>query len=120
MPEYNAVLAVTAGGQLMQDEMNVIRNYLFPALQQEEMIKDRRGRKELQEALRDLALPLPEKSWKGSSAIRYSGKNFRFTNPSQTIRFDLSNPGRINMQLNEADTTHPLSFGNGTWYRGQT
>ena len=120
MPEYNAVLAVTAGGQLMQDEMNVIRNYLFPALQQEEMIKGRRGRKALQQALRNLALPLPEKSWKGSSAIRYSGKNFRFKNPSQTIRFDLSNPGRINIQLNEADTAHQLSFGNGTWHRGQT
>src|SRR5205814_4802171 len=57
MPEQDAVLAITAETPDMQDEINLVWQYLLPAMQQEKLPADNNAMTMLQQKIRSLAVP---------------------------------------------------------------
>lgn len=75
MPEQDAVLAVTAETPDMQEEINLVWQYLLPAFQNEKLSADENALNTMKQKIKSLAVPIPEKNI-SANASSFSGKNF--------------------------------------------
>ncbi|MEP6948543.1 MAG: serine hydrolase [Ginsengibacter sp.] len=121
MPDQDAVLAVTAETANMQEEINLVWQYLLPAFKKDKLPANKDAALKLQKKIKGLALPLPKKNEEALAAT-ISGKTFVIAQNNvnlQNISFNFSNDVcQVNLQTDSA--LYHLSFSAGKWQPGET
>lgn len=119
MPEQDAVIAITSETPNMQDELNLVWEYLLPAMTPERASMSMNDAMVLQKRLALLRLPLPadglkETELKASTYILES-------NPKNIESIAIGgNANLITLGFKIKGTVYPISFGNGEWIEAQT
>lgn len=121
MPDQDAALAVTAETSDMQGELNLVWQYLLPAMHDGKLPPNGAGDEQLQKALKELALPTSPKS-NTSFLNAINGKTYtldvnklNFNN----IAFATTN-GVCRVTIKSDAGTNTIDFGNCDWRPGQT
>ncbi len=122
IPEQDAVVAITSRSPDMQEEINLVWEYILPAMHAEPLPADETGLAALEEKLSSLAIRPPDKVEDPDFLAKISGTAFDI-NPNdrqvKSISFNFS--GDILMTDIQTDTTtYSLAFGNGDWQTGET
>jgi len=122
LPDQDAVIAVTAETGDMQNEINLIWEYLLPSIKPGNIPENIQAYTTLKEKLASLALPLPAAGNNSSNTSLISGKTFVF-NPNDkrinTMTFMFSdNTCKISMKIDTSN--YQFSFGAGQWIPGET
>ena len=121
-PEQDAVLAITSETGNLQGELDLVWQYLLPAMQPNQLPADKKGAALLQKKLAALALPLPAKRPASPLAKELSGKTFALSPNDQfvqTLSFQFKdNQCRVTAKMDSA--TYQLAFGAGQWVNGET
>lgn len=122
MPEQDAVIAIQAETNDMQGEINLVWQYLLPAMQAGKLPENNEATDKLRQKLASLALPLPPKAAASSLTERISGKTFRFTdNDPQIEALNLHFMGDIcHATLTAGGTDHVYILGARQWITGET
>ncbi len=122
MPDQDAVVAITAETSDMQDELNLVWEYLLPAMHMDGLPADDSIAGALKEKLSSLALPIPEKSDDPSYAANISGKTFILEpNESHNESMSFTFSDHICHLMMQNDTAvYELAFGSGEWLNGET
>jgi hypothetical protein len=122
MPDQDAVLAITAEAFDMQNEIDLIWQYLFPALKKEKLAENSALAATLNKRLSSLSLPLPATTDASETSSQISGKTYAFeTNDKhlQSMSFQLKeNVCQVAMKIDTA--TYNFSLGSGKWIEGTT
>ena len=116
-PDQDAVIIITAESPDLQGEMNLVWQYLFPAIN---AIPSVIGSKVMQDSLKnliaDLSLPLPGKTSNPALIEKISGKTFYCTPNEKFIRnltFNFTND-ICTVALKSDSSDYNLQFGNGS------
>jgi len=121
MPEQDAVLAITAETPDMQEELNLVWQYLLPAFKPNKLPTDPSAEELLHEKIESLAMPLPQKNTR-SVPSGVSGKTFTASSNAlhlQSLSFDFS--GDVCKVKFRTDTaTYQIEFGDGKWKPAET
>ena len=122
MPDQDVVVAITAETPDMQSEINLVWDYLLPALYEGELPANDSMAAILNQRLSSLALPLPEKSDDPSFVSNISGKPFSIEpNESNVKSISFRFSDQICYLTIESDTAvYELPFGSGVWQTGET
>ncbi|RFZ92288.1 class C beta-lactamase-related serine hydrolase [Mucilaginibacter conchicola] len=121
MPDQDAVLAVTAETANMQEEINLVWQYLLPAMKSGKLPADKATNAQLQKAIKELALPAFAKS-KASFAGNINNKTYSLEPNSlkfSNISFSNTN-GTCQVTIKGDTATYKLDFDNGDWHLGKT
>ncbi len=121
MPEQEVVIAITAETPNMQEEINLVWEYLLPGMHTSRLPVNNITSSRLQQKLSSLALPLSvntlpskaEKLFNKTYVLEPNEKNF------QSLSFNFSN-SICNLNLVADSTEYPLLFGAGKWQSGET
>jgi CubicO group peptidase (beta-lactamase class C family) len=122
LPGLDAVIAITEETQNMQDELNLVWNYLLPAFRKDKLPEDPKSQTALKAKLSTLAL-LPEM---GSLTSLKTNKNlikYFVLEPNENHISSISIQIRDSIShfiLNTGTDTYDLFFGAGFWKTGQT
>jgi CubicO group peptidase (beta-lactamase class C family) len=121
MPEQDAVLAITAETPDMQQEINLVWQYLLPAMQKEKLPADNNAMNMLQQKIRSLAVPIPAKNI-SATASSIKGKNFVMNANDRHIQnIALSFNNDICHVAIKTDTaTYQFDFDAGAWQEATT
>jgi hypothetical protein len=121
MPEQEAVLAITAESPDLQGEINLVWDYLLPAFKSDKLSADHAANTRLQEKIKSLALPVPQKNTE-ALATTINGKTFTASSNAmhlQTVSFHFSSEVcEVNFQTDTAK--YQVAFGNGKWQAAET
>jgi CubicO group peptidase (beta-lactamase class C family) len=121
MPEQDAVLAITAETPDMQEEINLVWQYLLPAFKETKLKVDAAAVSRLKERIKTLALPLPQKNTEELTTT-INGKTFTASSNDlhlQKISFNFLNDlCRVRFQTDTA--TWQIDFGAGKWQSSKT
>lgn len=122
MPEQDAVIAIQAETADMQGEIDLVWQYLLPAMQSAELPEKPEATNKLRQKLASLALPLPPKGNKAPLAEQISGQTFRFAYNDRQIEALNFHFMENNYQatLTIAGTDHVYALGAGQWITGET
>jgi CubicO group peptidase (beta-lactamase class C family) len=122
MPEKDAVVAITAESPDMQDEINMVWNYLLPAMKDEPLPENAQAAETLKQRLSALALPLPAKVPDSPVASLVSSKTFRLESNSMKYEsFALKFSGdTCNLSVKADKTDYSIAFGAGKWIVAET
>ena len=122
MPDKDAVVAITAESPNMQDEINLVWNYILPSLNDEALPENREAADRLKGRLESLALPLPGKTPDPPHAGELTGKKFIFEENQQYFTsFSLDFRGDICiMNLAMGDDSFTIPLGRGAWINSET
>lgn len=121
MPDQDAVIAITAETPNMQEEINLVWEYLLPAMQKDALPANKNGTDLLNKKLASLALPIPaETSSSLSSSIH--DKTISIENNEKHISSLVLHFGdnSCSLQLSTDTATYQLNFGAGFWKPGET
>jgi CubicO group peptidase (beta-lactamase class C family) len=121
MPEEDAVIAITAETPDMQDEINLVWQYLLPAMHPGKLPVNGSAEKMLTQKLSSLKLPMPAKATSPEEA-RISNKTFLLDQNErrmQTMSFNFSNNTCI-VTLKTDTAVYEIPFGDGSWEKGET
>ncbi|HEY0432245.1 MAG TPA: hypothetical protein VGC95_00145, partial [Chitinophagaceae bacterium] len=119
MPAEDAVIAITAETADMQNEINLVWQYLLPAFKSKPLQPDPSSRTKLEAALKDLALPLS----KGlENTVLPAHHNFSFASndlhlTSAAFNFDKN---ICTVQFTTANGTFTIPFARSTWAKSET
>lgn len=122
LPEEDAVIAITSETGNMQDELNLVWQYLLPAMQVDRSTLNKNDAAVLKMRLTSLRLPLPKKMDSAFAIPSLSGKNFNMEpNPKniKSISFN-EKGGVINLWLKTNTDSYSFNFGSGKWIEGKT
>lgn len=122
MPDQDAVIAITSETADMQEELNLVWQYLLPAMKQKSLIADPRTALILRHRLASLALPHPDRHTHSPFATTVAGKTYTLEENSyqlKSVAFNYTN-GVWQVSLNKGNTVYPLHFGAGIWQPGET
>lgn len=122
MPEQDAVIAITSETANMQDELNLVWQYLLPALQKDTLPSNSTVAANLRQRLTQLALPIPKKSTVSSVIGDISGRMFSLESNKlsiQNMSFQF-NDDVCNVFMRTDKGSFKLSFGAGQWVQGET
>ena len=120
MPEQKAVVAITCETGDMQGELNLVWDFLLPAMTDQPLPADNLSRDRLRQKLAALALPWPDGKADSPLAAKISGKIFKTeANPSgaQSISFRFQG-GACAFTLNDAQGEYAIQCGLGKWVEG--
>lgn len=121
MPDEDAVLAITAETANMQDEINLVWQYLLPAFKEGKLPADNAAVEKLRAKIKTLALPIPAKNTE-ALATTINGKIFTVSNNDmhlQNISFNFSGDEcRVSFKTDNA--VYEIPFGAGTWQASET
>jgi CubicO group peptidase (beta-lactamase class C family) len=122
LPDQDAVIAIQAETANMQDEINLVWQYLLPGMQGWAYKDDPDGDAKLKQQLAALALPLPKAA---ATAADFSpnGKVYALDdNPKrmQSIGFDMQDGGVWQVTIKDNKGTYPIPFGADRWSRAET
>ncbi len=122
MPDQDAVIAITSETPDMQDELNLVWEYLLPAIKGDKLPEDAALSSALKQKLASLALPLAA-AWKSPDMVsRISGKQISLEPNDKQIK-------TLNIQLSDSickvamevgQDNYSFSFGSGKWIMGET
>lgn len=124
MPEQDTVLALTGGvaSYKTQDILNLVWDYLLPALQPDSLAADKQAHAALSDKLSFLFL----KPLRGASYVpkakEISGQLFEFADNHQgveAISFDFGRGGNA-FTIHDQQGKHLIKVGHGTWLKGET
>ena len=122
MPDQDAVIAVTCESPNMQGEINLLWEYLLPAIKTDKMPGNSALLSILKQKLSALALPLPAPG-EGSAVISHiSGKTFALgpnDHHLETISFGFTDK-TCNVTLVINSVRYNFSLGSGQWLNGET
>jgi len=122
MPEKDAVIVFTADSPDMWGELDMVWEYLYPAIQDQVLPVDENSSAELKQRLAALTLPIPTKNSNDAIVAKISGKTFTFEPNDKLIQ-------RISLQFKDdlcllnlkTDTaSFDFSFASGKWQSGET
>lgn len=122
MPEYDAVLAVTAGSADMQAELNTVWDKIIPAFSAGALPADPEGDKRLTQRLAGLALPPQAGSATSGLSSKVAGRRYVFqSNPSgiEALTYEAGadrSAGSFTVRIGEMDQR--IGFGVGSWVKG--
>jgi CubicO group peptidase (beta-lactamase class C family) len=121
LPDEDAVIAIQAETPDMQEEINLVWQYLLPSMHPGTLTPDPNADEQLKKQLSALALPPPAKT-AGPVSDPLSGKTFNLesnTKKMQAISFNLT--GDLCQLTVKGDTAvYKLTFGDGRWASGLT
>lgn len=122
MPDKDAVIAVTAESYDMQDELNLIWNYLLPAFSDSKLPADEKASAELKEKLSSLELPLPASIEDSPAVSEITGKIYKFDPNQKHIKsLSLQFTGNTCMaKLTNDAGSFDFTFAYGKWQPGTT
>ncbi len=122
MPEKDAVVAITAESPDMQGEINLVWDYIVPALLDGPLAEDKENHALLQERLSTLALPLPEERADPPLASQISGKRFLpWDYPQSLGSFSaLFSNDTCSLSLDMNEQKSLLLLGRGKWVISKT
>jgi CubicO group peptidase (beta-lactamase class C family) len=122
LPDQDAVIAIQAETPDMQDEINLVWKYLFPAIRDVNPTENSAMTGSLHEKLKTLALPLPAKGEDSPVISEISGKTF-ILKPNDTgieslnISFE---EDKCRVTLKERGKDYEMNFGAERWIEGIT
>lgn len=126
MPEEDAVVAITCETPDMQDEINLVWNYILPAMHSGALPEDPGADEGLKKKLASLALPLAPPGAANvanvSNASNVEGKTFLFepnTEHMNALSLGFAD-GTCRVTIKTDTATYHLSFGPGRWITGET
>jgi CubicO group peptidase (beta-lactamase class C family) len=122
LPEQDVVLAVTSGTADMKGVMNVVWEYLLPAIQAAALPANPVAQEKLAHKLAGLSLPVQTGTAHSAREREISGKSYVFDENEMGIKsaeldFTAGNPVLV---FKDADGTHTIACGLGAWVRGRT
>ena len=122
MLDKDAVIAITAETGNMQDEINLVWNYLYPAINDNKLPADDSSASRLKQRLASLALPMPAKGVASPVAAQISGKTFTLSAndrhiESMSVQFK---DEQCNLNLKTDIGIYDFSFSSGKWQLGET
>jgi hypothetical protein len=122
MPDEDAVIAINAETPNMQDEINLVWNYLLPGMHTGKLEEDTQTTATLKQKLSSLALPDLPGSKDSELAGEISGKTFTLAPNSknlESLTFSFSNNEcMVTETTNKA--SYVITFGSGKWLTGTT
>ena len=122
MPEKDAVLAITSESLDMQGELNLVWEYILPAIQNDKLPANNNSDNVLKQQEAALALPLPAKSNEQGMSKEISGKTYAIESNQkniESISFSFTNETCvINLKTNTG--AYQLPFGQGKWAKDET
>ncbi len=121
MPDQDAAMAITAETANMQEEINLVWQYLLPAFKKDRLPADKTAALKLRQKIKSLALPLPAKTHE-SPAGSMNNKTFAIAQNNlhlQSISFNFSDDV-CGVKLQTDAATYELGFGAGKWEMGET
>ena len=122
LPEQDAVIAITSETEDMQGELNLVWEYLLPAISGEKLPVNEKGAAALMEKLSALSLPLPEKTDISPIIKSISDKpfivepNYRKINK---ISFHFSD-NLCEVTIDIENNNYIFSFAADGWHMGET
>jgi CubicO group peptidase (beta-lactamase class C family) len=121
MPDQDAALAITAETPDMQEEINLVWQYLLPAFKDDKLPANAAADARLKDKIKSLVLPLPAKN---TEALSTTINNKTFTASSnpldlQTISFNFLNDV-CNATFKTNAGTYKIAFGAEKWQSGET
>jgi CubicO group peptidase (beta-lactamase class C family) len=120
LPNEDAVIAITAETPDMQEEINLVWQYLLPSFHPETLPADPNADDQLSKQLAALALPPVHSS--GATAGSFNGKSFTLepnVKKMQTISFSTTD-GNLQLTIHGDTADYQLGFGDGRWVTGIT
>ena len=122
MPEQDAVVVITCESPALQDELNLVWKYLFPAIQNEALPVNNALAERLKQKLTALSLPLPGKGMNSTLVSAIAGKTITFDPNQLHLENMLFHFGKdtcfVTMTIDHAD--YKFAFGAGKWIAGET
>lgn len=121
-PEQDAVIAITSETANMQTELNLVWEYLLPAMKGEKLAPNKQAAASLKKRLSMLALPVPVKSDSAFAVPSIAGKTYTIeSNDKHIEKVSFSEKNKTYTLLLKADTaSYTLNFGPGKWSYGET
>lgn len=122
MPDKDAVIAITAETGDMQDEINLVWKYLYPAINDNKLPANEQTAVQLKQRLATLALPIPLNGTVTPAIATISGKTFTLASNDkhlESISFQFKNDLCI-LNLKTDAAAYDLSFAIGKWQLGET
>jgi len=124
MPEQDAVLVITGGVDVfaMQQPLNLVWEYLLPAMQAERLIDDTLAQRQLTEKLANLQVPTIHGESSAAIAQHVSGRSYQVDSNSfmiERISFDFSATG-CSVVVQTATATETIVCGYRTWSLGRS
>jgi CubicO group peptidase (beta-lactamase class C family) len=122
MPDQDAVVVITSESADMQDEINLVWDYLLPAMQDGDLPENAAAEARLHERLTALALPLPQSAATPSPEVAVHGNTYTVTPNERGIRsLAYACSDETCTVTISTDTASPtFAFGNGRWEYGET
>jgi CubicO group peptidase (beta-lactamase class C family) len=122
MPDQDVVIAITAETGNMQNEINLVWDYLLPAIKNGKQIENSVLATALKQKLSALSLPLPSRSEVPVIASQVSGKTYSFESNTKNVEtmslLFKDNTCQVTMSIDSA--RYNFSFGSGEWLTGET
>lgn len=122
IPEADAVVAVTAETTNMQAELNLVWNYLLPALASDSVSSNPGDNAALRKKLASLSILPPASISPTGPTPRISGKTFALK-PNTLMLHRMSfafTQGDLRVSMDADSSVYPFTFGKGTWIEGMT
>ncbi len=122
MPDRDAVIAITAETSDMQSELNLVWEYLLPAIHEGELPANDSISTALKQKLSSLTLPLPEKGDNPAFVSTISGKTFAIE-PNEGLVASMSftfSDNICHLTLHTDTAVYQLAYGSGVWQTGET
>ncbi|MGC4034813.1 MAG: serine hydrolase [Chitinophagaceae bacterium] len=121
-PDQDAVIAITSETSDMQGELNLIWQYILPAMQDKSLQPDEKSDMALNEKLAALKLPVPAKSDTAFAGAKIDGKQYTITtNDKHISKIGFSEKNHtylLTLQTDGKDYTIP--FGKNKWIESKT
>lgn len=121
MPDEDVVIAITAETPDMQEEINLVWQYLLPAMHKNKLPVNATAIATLKQKLSSLALPLPSKTT-SPEAAKISNKTFLLEQNEkniQSLTFNFHN-NTCDVKLQTDTAVYQVAFGAGMWQNGET
>jgi CubicO group peptidase (beta-lactamase class C family) len=121
LPDEDAVIAITAETPDMQEEINLVWQYLLPSMHSGVLQPDPDADGRLRQELAALALPLTPAT-SAPSADPFNGRSFKLDpNQKQMQAISFAAKGnRYEVKITGDTASYTLNFGDGSWAPGQT
>jgi CubicO group peptidase (beta-lactamase class C family) len=122
MPDQDAVVAITSGVSDMQAVLNLVWEYLLPAMQPDPLPAGVAAQAALEGKLTSLAMTPQQGQSSSPVAARVSGKHYVFEKNNQKIKaITLTlDKGESYITIRDARELHTIACGNGAWVTGTT
>jgi CubicO group peptidase (beta-lactamase class C family) len=122
MPELDAVMAITSESADLQGELNLVWDYILPAIKNEKLKEDKASLAKLQERIKALALPLPENKPTLASMQTIHAKTFEAAPNASHIKgyvfqFD---QGVCHFTLQTDTANYTIDLGGAQWKESMT